>query len=191
MKNQLLLALLAVVPATFSASIQDAPGRAAPAERPLRARWLTTVADDFVVEVWHNGVRVPDDRRTMLVERFGATAERVDVTARAGDWFVFHVVNNRLRWGGAKFFAVAGCAAQGEFSFVSDPASPLWSVCDDPTDARRFVEQRLAGTEVRASPIAVVWPDGFGVLRDHVGPGFHGQPLWGGAPSCWIKVLVD
>jgi hypothetical protein len=36
------------------------------------AQYLYTVADDFIVEVYHNGERVP------------------------GDWLVFNVVNNRL-----------------------------------------------------------------------------------------------
>src|SRR3954469_20834310 len=66
----------------------------------LIADRLFTVADDFIVDVYHNGVKVPDSKRTLLVERFGATAERIDIEVRRGDWLVFNVVNNRMRWGG-------------------------------------------------------------------------------------------
>src|SRR3954464_3923074 len=65
----------------------------------VRCKYLITVADDFVVEVYHNGKPVPDTERELLVERFGATAEKVQVAIRTGDWLVFHVVQNRLRWG--------------------------------------------------------------------------------------------
>src|SRR4051794_3180660 len=64
---------------------------------------MFTVADDFIVDVYHNGLKVPDAKRTLLVEAFGATAERVDLKVRRGDWLVFNVVNNRLRWGGASY----------------------------------------------------------------------------------------
>lgn len=181
MKYLAALSLLALIPA---------PGQE-PAARPLRANYLTTVADDFVVEVYHNGHRVPDDRRHLLVELFGASAERMDVPVHAGDWLVFHVVNNRMRWGGARFFAVAGCAAPGEFTFVSDPVSPRWSACDDPARVRQFIAGRDAGTEVRASPIATLWSEGYRVMRECGGGDFEGQALWGGAPSTWIKCLVE
>jgi hypothetical protein len=45
---------------------------------------LFTVADDFIIDVYHNGVKVPDSRRTLLVEQFGATAERIDMEVRKG-----------------------------------------------------------------------------------------------------------
>ena len=66
----------------------------------VRAEYLVTVADDFVVNVYHNGKFVPEAKRKILLERFGATVERMDVQVREGDWLVFNVVNNRLRWGG-------------------------------------------------------------------------------------------
>lgn len=160
-------------------------------QMPERATYLITVADDFVVEVHHNGVRVPDQQRELLAEIFGATVERVTLRVRKGDWLVFHVVNNRLRWGGCKFFAVAGCAAPDEFAFESDPQSPAWSACDDPSLAARFIAERDAGTEVRARPIARPWDQGPILLRNHAGGRCTAQPVWGGAPSTWIKYVVE
>src|SRR5438270_4723551 len=69
---------------------------------------LFTVADDFIIDIYHNGVKVPDRKRTLLEERFGATAERIEMAIRPGDWVVFNVVNNRLRWGGCAYFGVTG-----------------------------------------------------------------------------------
>src|SRR4051812_2982701 len=90
---------------------------AAEREDAVKANYLITVADDFVVEIYKNGQRVPDAQRTLILERFGATAERVSVAVRAGDWLVFHVVHDRLRWNGSKYFAVAGCFGENEFGF--------------------------------------------------------------------------
>ncbi|MDB6120538.1 MAG: hypothetical protein JWO08_4319 [Verrucomicrobiaceae bacterium] len=154
------------------------------------ASYLITVTDDFMVEAYKNGVRIPDDERRMLDEIHGATAERISVDVRAGDWLVFHVVNNRLRWDGAKYFAVAGCTGENSFGFVSDPDSGDWSVCDDPGRAPNFVGQRDEGTETRASPIAKPWSDGGATIRKHAGAGFPGKPLWGGATSTWIKFVM-
>lgn len=152
------------------------------------ATHLITVTDDFVVEAYKNGRRI--EQRTLLDEIHGATVERMDVQVRQGDWLVFHVVNNRLRWGGAKYFAVAGCFGKNEFGFVSDPASGLWSVCADPGRARDFIRMREEGTEVRASVIAQPWAEGDGHMRAHAGEDFPGKPLWGGGSSTWIKYVV-
>src|SRR5262249_24168828 len=149
------------------------------------------VADDFVVDVWHDGLRVPEDRRKLLWERFGACAERIDVPVRAGDWLVFHVVNNRMRWGGGRYFAVAGCVAPNEMVFASDPDSPHWSVCDCRGAAARFIAERDAGAGRRPQPIANPWAEGDGAIRASAGASFAGRPLWGGAASTWIKVRVE
>lgn len=151
---------------------------------------LVTVTDDFIVEAYKNGVRIRDDQRQLLEEVYGATAERITVEVRAGDWLVFHVVNNRMRWGGVKCFAVAGCTGENDFGFVSDPDSGDWSVCDDPRLAHDFVRLRDEGTETRASTIGKPWADGDAIIRKHAGEGFPGKPLWGGAASTWIKFVV-
>lgn len=156
----------------------------------LLATHLITVADDFVVEAYKNGVRLQDGQRKLLDELHGATVERMSVDLRPGDWLVFHVVNNHLRWGGAKYFAVAGCLGSNDFGFVSDPASESWSVCDDPARARDFIRQRDEGTDIRAGAIAKPWADGDGHMRKHAGKGFPGKPLWGGGGSTWIKFVA-
>ena len=161
-----------------------------PAPANLLAKHLITVADDFVVEAYKNGVRIQDSQRKLLDEIHGATAERLSVDVRPGDWLVFHVVNNHLRWGGAKYFAVAGCLGTDDFGFVSDPASDAWSVCDDPSRARDFIRQRDEGTEIRAGAIAKPWTDGDATIRKHAGSGFPGKPLWGGGSSTWIKFVA-
>jgi len=156
----------------------------------LLASYLITVADDFVVEAYKNGVRIQDDQRKLLNEVHGATAERMNVDVRPGDWLVFHVVNNHLRWGGAKYFAVAGCKGTNDFGFVSDPASSDWSVCDEPSRVRDFIRQRDEGTEIRAGVIAKPWVDGDAMILKHAGDGFPGKALWGGGGSTWIKYVA-
>ncbi|HSJ01364.1 MAG TPA: hypothetical protein VK956_02880 [Verrucomicrobium sp.] len=154
----------------------------------LLATHVITVTDDFIVEAYKNGRRI--EARRLLDEIFGATVERLSVQVRPDDWLVFHVVNNRMRWGGAKYFAVAGCLGTDDFGFVSDPASGSWSVCDEPARARDFIRVREEGTEVRASPIAQPWADGDGHMRAHAGMSFSGKPIWGGASSTWIKYIA-
>ena len=44
-----------------------------------------------MVDVYHNGERVPDDCRGMLLDRYGASVERVNIEVRKGDWLAFHV----------------------------------------------------------------------------------------------------
>ena len=169
-----------------NASVEAVPKR--PPE--LRCEYLITVADDFVVDVYLNGKPVPETQRELLVERFGATAEKVKVAVRAGDWLVFHVVQNRLRWGGSKYFAVAGCFAANEFGFVSDPASADWSVCDDPAKASGFIRHREAGRNARAAVIEVPWGEGDQYMKECAGNDFGGKALWGRAPSTWIKFVA-
>jgi len=175
----------------FVLCISAPASRPDPAEPPLRASYLVTVADDFVVDVYLNGKRVPDSKRTMLEERFGATTERVDVAVRRGDWLVFNVVNNRLRWGGARYFAVAGCFATNEFGFVSDSDSKQWSACDDAGAAPRFIARRAYRSQSGIQAINNPWPDGDGLMRQYAGASWNGTPVWGHARSTWVKLRVD
>lgn len=158
---------------------------------PVRAHYVVTVADDFVVEVYHNGIKVADERRHLLEERFGATVERIDVEVRKGDWLVFHVVNNRLRWGGVSYFGAAGCFARDEFGFVSDPSSGAWSACDSPRDVDRFISRRDYLRHQAAEAIANPWADGTPLMHAHAGPAWDGAPVWGTARSTWLKVVVE
>src|SRR5262245_16467243 len=86
--------------AASAAACSDPPGVSA---SKLRAKWFHVVADDFVVNIWRNGGVVAESKRTLTEEIYGATVERIALDLVAGDWLVFHVVNNRLRWGGCRF----------------------------------------------------------------------------------------
>lgn len=184
---------LSAIPARLLKHIDDGtikPAAKRPTPKGPVATHLVTVTDDFIVEAYKNGARIRDDQRQLLEEKHGATAERISVDVRPGDWLVFHVVNNRLRWGGMKYFAVAGCTEDSDFGFVSDPDSGDWSVCDDPRLAHEYIRQRDEGTETRASTIGKPWGDGDAVIRKHAGAGFPGKPLWGGAASTWVKFVL-
>ena len=45
---------------------------------------MVVVADDFVVDVWVNGKRLPQSARTMLAETHGAMTERISVDLDPG-----------------------------------------------------------------------------------------------------------
>lgn len=194
MKNTILLSLMLSLGAAATLRAETAVPKSVEKQarhsKNLLAAHLITVTDDFVVEAYRNGVRIKDDQRTLLNEIFGATVERMNVEVRPGDWLVFHVVNNHLRWGGSKYFAVAGMLGDNEFGFASDPASEAWSVCDDPDRVRDFIRRRDEGTDVRASAITKPWEEGDEHMRQNAGAGFSGKPLWGGGASTWIKFVA-
>ena len=150
---------LAMLGMLLSLAIMPASGRTEPPRGRVIADRLFTVADDFVVDVYHNGVKVPDGKRTLLHEVFGATAERVDVEVREGDWVVFNVVNNRLRWGGASYFGVTGRGESG-VAFTTGPDRDRWSYCDDTGKVSEFISDRdyLAGNAAQA--ITTPWSEG-------------------------------
>ena len=151
----------------------------------LIADRLYTVADDFVVEIYHNGKPVPDGRRTLLEEVFGATAEQVDIEVYEGDWIVFNVVNNRLRWGGCSYFGVTGRGPAG-IVFTTKPGDASWSYCDDPAQVARFINDSdyLALQQVR--PIESPWSGGDS-LMNRIADGWSGKPVWGERRNTWIK----
>lgn len=159
------------------------------------ANYLTLVTKDFVVEAYHNGELIPDEKRKILGEIENAAIERIDVTVRKGDWIVFHVVHNRARDPKSKFFALAGNLDTNEFGFVSDPESERWTSCDDPSAAAEFISvpntwdlrDSVAGVERDARSIARPWAEGMELIREHAGADFSGKPLWGKASSTWIK----
>ncbi|MDF1753644.1 MAG: hypothetical protein P1U89_12770 [Verrucomicrobiales bacterium] len=159
-------------------------------DQSLRARWLTVVAKDFVIETYKNGKRIPDSDRKLLLDRFGATAEQINTELKAGDWLVFHVAHNRLRHKGSKFFAVAGSLDEENFGFVSNPKSENWSVCDSPVLSAEFIRHREMGTESRAMKIERPWEEGMKFMKKYTGRDFPGEGVWGTAPSTWIKYTV-
>lgn len=188
-----LAALLAVAPGLAGRSPAQAPQAPAnpqyfgPAS-PVLARTLIAVADDFIVDVYHNGVKVPDDRRELVVEVFGATVERIKVDVRKGDWLVFNVVNNRLRWGGASYFAVSGRGDSG-VAFVTEAESGRWSCCDDLGQVTQFIAEPDRFANHRALPIVNPWSDGDSLMAQHA-DGWAGKPIWGGSRNTWIKYVA-
>jgi hypothetical protein len=158
----------------------------------LRAMWFHIVADDFVVNIWKNGGIVAESKRLLTDEIFGATVERVEMELVVGDWLVFHVVNNRLRWGGCRFFGMAGFAAEHETTIVSSP-SEEWSYTDQPSDVARFISERDYLKDRTAKPIPAdrAWDQGTPRLRSICGGKWHGRPIWGDAPSTWLKLRVS
>jgi hypothetical protein len=165
---------------------QASPSR----DTPVLATAVQVAADDFVVDIFLNGQRVPDSARRMTSEVHGAMGERVNVTVREGDWLVFNVVNNRLRWGGVRYFAAAGLAGDGSIVFVSEE-SAQWSVCESPGDVPRFIAERDFGSDRPVQRIGDPWPGGDKMMAREV-PGWSGQGIWG-APShrnIWLKFIA-
>jgi hypothetical protein len=154
---------------------------------PVLATELFLGADDFVVDVFHNGRRVPDAARSMSAEVYGAIGERTRVTVRAGDWLVFNVVNNRLRWGGAYYFGVAGVDANGTVTFASEEG-PQWSVCEEPGLVPRFIADPNFLSDRAARRIEKPWAGGDKMITNQVN-GWTGHALWGSPTNrnVWIK----
>lgn len=179
---------LAVLAVLAPLSLMPVSGLAQPPRGRVIATRLFTVADDFIVDVYHNGVKVPDKQRTLLHEVFGTTAERIDIEVREGDWVVFNVVNNRLRWGGTCYFGVAGRGDSG-VAFTTSPGDPRWSCCDDTGKVSEFIADRdyLARNPVQAPRNA--WSDGDGLLNS-VADGWTGKPVWGQSRNTWIKFVA-
>ena len=169
-------------------SMLTASGRAEPPRGRVIADRLFTVADDFIVDVYHNGVKVPDEKRTLLHEVFGATAERIDIQVREGDWVVFNVVNNRLRWGGVSYSGVTGRGESG-VGFVSEPGGGRWSSCDDTEKVSEFIGDRdyLAGNA--AQPIGNPCAEG-DRLMSQIADGWTAKPIWGRSRNTWIKFVA-
>ena len=154
----------------------------------LMADRLFTVADDFIVDVYHNGEKVPDSKRTLLVEQFGATAERIDIEVKKGDWLVFNVVNNRLRWGGCSYFAVNGRGEAGVV-FTTELDSDRWSCCDDTGKVAEFIRDWNYLSQERARTIEDPWSGGDDLMKQ-IADGWTGKPLWGKSRNTWIKFVA-
>jgi hypothetical protein len=190
MKSTICLTILLAGCLTLSSGCTTTQSGTPAVPSRIRAHQVISVADDFVVDVYHNGVRVPDTKRKPLLDRFGATAESTAIEVQKGDWLVFHVVNNRLRWDGAYYFGVAGVIAPGEFGFVSELASGIWSVCDSPASAGQFIAQKDFMSDNRAVPVERPWHEGTGLMKRYAGETWDGVPVWGRERSTWIKVRV-
>jgi serine/threonine protein kinase len=160
---------------------------------PALANTVYAVVDDFIVEVYHNGEKLPDSQRQVANEVFGATSEKINAPIREGDWLVFNVVNNRLRWNGAYYFGVAGIREDNTIGFVSELESGRWSVCDNPGDAPKFIAQRDYLAANRAQPVGKPWAHGDNMLKEFTrssppdGLVTPPQAIWGTNRNTWIK----
>ncbi len=163
----------------------------APPPVPPALRWFHTVADDFVVDIWHNGVLLPDSCREVTAETYGATAEKITRDVQPGDWLAFHVVNNRFRWGGAKYFGFVGFAAAGDPALVSDVESGRWSACEAPGQVAEFLAKPKSPADQPVAGIAAPWDGGAAQMNAYAGGLWTGTPVWGAAArSVWLKVRV-
>ena len=162
---------------------------AVPTKRKMVAEELVIVAKDFVTEIYHNGRRLQRHERRMVLDRFGATVEKVDLVVKPGDWLVFHVANNRLRHGGSKYFGLAGLV-DDEVSLVSQAESENWSSCDTPASVHEFIHFREAGTESRVVEIGKPWSEGRKFMKKYSGHEFEGDAIWGTTSSTWIKYIA-
>jgi hypothetical protein len=156
----------------------------------VRAHYIITVTDDFIVDAYLNGRIIPHSQRELLGEKFGATVERIDVNVHSGDWLVFNVVNDRMRWGGAYYFAVAGCLEKDDFGFVSELQTGNWSACDSLGDVDRFITERNYFIDHPAQEISRPWSDGIGLMHMFAGNSWNGTPIWGISRNTWIKLNV-
>lgn len=160
-------------------------------EEDVVANYVITSADDFVIDVYHNGQPVPECRRHLLSERFGATSERIDLQVCRGDWIVFHVVSDPMRWGGVRYFAAAGLLDKNKFGFVSHPDSRNWSACDDPAHVGQFIRRKNFMNDHPAQRITALWQDGQGLMKQFAGDAWSGEPLWGASRDTWLKIIVE
>ena len=173
-------------PATRPAAAAPAGGLA-----PVVAAGIQIVADDFVADIHHNGKLVPAESRKLQAEIFGAQAERVALSLRPGDWVVFNVVNNRLRWKGAYYFAAAAVDVDGLVVFASQTTGGEWSACDDVAKAAQFINERDYLRDHKAQRVAKEWDRGDREMH-RVCPDFTGEGIWGdpAARSTWIKFII-
>jgi hypothetical protein len=152
------------------------------------ATQLFTVADDFIVDVYHNGVKVPDSRRTLLARSLRGDRRADRRRDSRGDWVVFNVVNNRMRWGGCSYFAVTGRGEAG-VAFTTERDSGRWSCCDDTEKVAEFVGDREYLAHHPAQAIANPWGDG-DRLMGQIADGWTGRPIWGKTRNTWIKFVA-
>lgn len=156
---------------------------------PVQTDHLIAVVDDFIVDIYHNGERVPDSKRTLLNEIHGATVEKIDVQLRKGDWLVFNVVNNRLRWNGARYFAVAGIKEGAGTAFTTDSNTGSWSRCDNPSQVSAFVADPQFLARQLVYGIDVPWDHGNALMNQYA-DGWKGTPVWGENRNTWIKFVM-
>ena len=147
---------------------------------------LITTVDDFIVDVYHNGELVPESKRSLVVEVHGATVEKIEIEVRQGDWLVFHVVNNRLRWQGARYFAVEGFKQGARTGLVSDLTTGRWCHCDDPSQSAAFIADPRFLNDQSVNVIRKRWEQGDALMKQHA-DGSRATPIWGESHNTWLR----
>lgn len=175
--------------ATPSTSVTSNTALAVPAGRPI-AFLLRITADDFVVAIWHNGERVPDNKRKLLGDVYGATMEQVDIDVLEGDWLVFNVASNPVRWGGSSFFGVAGMLTPQATIFASSLQDGRWTFEEGLDRLPAF----LASRDVQGRPVippAPEWDQGRTRMQEITSRTWNGDPIWGLSHNTWIKFIAS
>lgn len=173
-------------PRTGAGETQPAAVRGAPA----LANTIYIVADDFVTKIYHNGKPIPNTDRKLIGEIYGAQIERVTFELRPGDWVVFNVANNHLRWNGAYYFAAGFLTDQDKLVYASDLRSGNWSSCDDVKEVAAFISDKEHYKDHKPQPITTPWDRGdqeIGRIQNWNGQGIWGDPT---SASTWIKFIV-
>jgi hypothetical protein len=157
---------------------------------PAVATSIHIVADDFVTGIYHNGKPVPNSDRKLLAEIYGAQVERVTLELKPGDWVVFNVANNHLRWHGAYYFAAAFLSDQDKLVYPSEFRSGNWSSCDDVKEVAAFISDRDHLRDHKPQPVEKPWDRGDHEISKI--EGWNGQAMWGEptSASTWIKFIV-
>lgn len=163
----------------------------APEARGVKiADYICAVADDFIVNVYRNGKILPDDKRRLILDVYGAMAERIEVPVYKGDWFVFNVANNRLRWNGVYYFAAAGMMGANPIVFQTKVGDRRWSYCDEVDRVSRFISD----PQDRGTPVLSVskpWDQGNDCMIKLTSPSWSGDPVWGRSRLTWIKFVAE
>lgn len=173
-------------PHTGAGETQPAAVRGAPA----LANSIYIVADDFVTKIYHNGKPVPNSDRKLAAEIYGAQIERVTLQLKPGDWIVFNVANNHLRWNGAYYFAAAFLTDQDKLVYGSDLRSGNWSACDDEKEVAAYISERDHYKDHKPQPVSTPWDRGDQEISKI--QNWNGQGIWGDptSASTWIKFIV-
>jgi hypothetical protein len=146
--------------------------------------------DDFVIDVFQNGVKVPDSKIHLDGEIFGATVFRIDVKVHRNDWLVFNVVNDRFRWGGAYGFAAAGLKGGKTPVFETTADKGSWSACDAPDQALRFIHDPTYLSDKSVVIPGKPWSGCTDQMKARCD--WDGETVWSDSESkdVWIKYIV-